>query len=381
MKTTPTAQRPVPGPTRKPRVIPLIAALLLVTPPLASTEQPSRPAPRTTVSTPAAESYRLPENPSDLLRLDAEMRTFFAARVRRDAPVEDRLAAILAAIVGEDGLHFRYEEFGLYDVREAFRRRRGNCLTLSALIVAVARDFRIPARFNDVPVRPNWSRVGRIVLEENHVNVRLEAAGALYEIDFDPRLNSQASRERGRIITDQRACATLYSNAGVYRLIDGDPAGALRFLRLATQTDPSYAAGWTNLAGAHLFARDPAGARHCYDRALAVAPAHLAAIDGLARVSREAGDIPQAEKLERKVSRYRERNPYYLLYLARGELAAGDLQGAHQHLSRAVRIKDDDPEILAALVETSRRLGRARESSRWSKRLAALPEDQATAVR
>ena len=48
MKTTPTAQRPVPGPTRKPRVIPLIAALLLVTPPLASTEQPSRPAPRTT---------------------------------------------------------------------------------------------------------------------------------------------------------------------------------------------------------------------------------------------------------------------------------------------------------------------------------------------
>lgn len=375
METTPTARPPFPVLTRKPRRAPLVAVALLFALPFTSAGEPYRTEPHSVALAPGTDSYRLPEDPGELFRLDDEMRAFFAARVGRDASTEARLDAILAAIVGEDGLHFRYEEFGLYDVHEAFRRRRGNCLTLSALIVAVARTFRIPARFNDVPIRPSWNRVGRIVLEENHINVRIEAAGTLYEIDFDPRINRQVSSDRGRTISDQRASATLYSNAGVYRLIDDDHVGALRFLRLATQTDPSYAAGWTNLAGAHLLAHDPAGARHCYDRALAADPAHLAAIDGLARLSREAGDTARAEKLERKVSRYRERNPYYLLFLARGELATGNIHGAYQHLSRAVRIKDDDPEILAALVETSRRLGRTRESSRWSQRLTALPTE------
>lgn len=373
MKTIPTAQPPVPGPAPKPRVIPLVATLLLLALPPGTQAEPAPAAPPAVATTPAADSYRLPADAGELLRLDNEMRAFFAARVGRDTPGEERLTAILAAIVGADGLNFRYEEFGLYDVREAFRRRRGNCLTISALIVAVAREFRMPARFNNVPVRPSWSRVGRIVLEENHVNVRIETAGVLYEIDFGPRLNRAAPRGGGRLIGDRRACATLYSNAGVYRLISDDLAGALRFMQLATQTDPTYAAGWTNLAGAHQIAHDPAGARRCYERALATDPAHLAAIDGLARLSREAGDTTRAEKLERKVARYRERNPYHLLQLARGELAEGDVQGAHRHLSRAVRLKDDDPEILAALVEASRRLGRNRESSRWARRLAALP--------
>ncbi len=378
MQTTPTAQPPVPGSTPKPRVAPLVATLLLLALPPGTQAEPPPAEPPAVAATSTADSYRLPEDAGELLRLDDEMRAFFAARVGQGAPSDERLTAILAAIVGEDGLNFRYEEFGLYDVREAFRRRRGNCLTISALIVAVAREFRMPAQFNNVPVRPSWSRVGRIVLEENHVNVRIETAGVLYEIDFDPRINRAAARG-GRLIADRRACATLYSNAGVYRLISDDIAGALRFMQLATQTDPTYAAGWTNLAGAHQIAHDPAGARRCYERALATDPAHLPAIDGLARLSREAGDTTRAEKLESKVARYRERNPYYLLYLARGELAEGDAQGAHRHLSRAVRLKDDDPEILAALVEASRRLGRNRESSRWSRRLAALPAAQATA--
>ena len=365
MKTPPTAQRRIPRPVRKRRAVPLCVVALALYSLSAAAAPPSPPAAvAATVPVPVADSYRLPENPRELLRLDDEMRAYFAACVRSDSSSEDQIEAILAAIIGEKGLRFRYEEFGLYDVREAYRRRQGNCLTLSALIVAVAREFRMQARFNDVPTRPNWSRAGRIVLEENHINVRLETVEAVYEIDFDARASRQASRDRGHPIADQRALASLYSNAGVYRLIDDDSAGALRFLRLATQIDPDYPAGWTNLAGAYLLARDPTSARHCYERALAAAPAHLAALDGLARISREEGDLARAEKLERKVSHYRERNPYYLLHVARAKLADGDIQGAHQNLSRAVRIKDNDPEILEALVETSHRLGRQRESSR-----------------
>jgi Transglutaminase-like superfamily len=128
--------------------------------------------------------YNLPEDPHELLRLDAEMKTFFAARIDRTALLETRLDEIIKAILGEKGLHFSYEGDGVYDVREAFRRRRGNCLTYSLLVVAVAREFGIKAEFNEVFIVPRWNRSGGIIIESRHINVRVEAPDGYYEIDL-----------------------------------------------------------------------------------------------------------------------------------------------------------------------------------------------------
>ena len=122
---------------------------------------------------PLGAAYALPDNPDDLLRLDDEMRAFFAARVHRYNGIEARTDEIVEAILGEKGLRFTYEADGLYDVREAFRRRRGNCMTFAMLVVAVAREHRVPAKFNEVDIRPHWSRTGGLVLESRHINVHV----------------------------------------------------------------------------------------------------------------------------------------------------------------------------------------------------------------
>lgn len=316
----------------------------------------------------ASPNYRLPDDHLELLRIDEEMKAFFAARIERSADLETQLDQIADAILGEKGLHFRYEVGGVYDVREAFRRRCGNCVTYSMLVVAIAREFRIPAEFNEVITHPRWDRIGGIILEIRHINVRVEAPGGAYEIDLKQNDNLRVSRSSARAVNDARAFAGAYNNVGVYRLAAGDRVGAQHLLELATTTDPTYAAAWTNLGSAHLLANEPDRARLCYERALAEEPATLAAASGLAALHRKFGRIAEAERLERAVIRYRERNPYYLLDVARDEITSGKLDAARRHLKRAIHIKDDEPALYELMAEVARGQGLESEARRWAEK-------------
>ncbi len=330
---------------------------------------PARPLPAPVSETSA---YQLPEDPGELLRLDDEMRAFFAGRVRRRGGPESRVDDIVAAILSAEGLHFTYESDGMYDVREAFRRRRGNCVTFAMLVVAAAREYRVPAKFNEVEIRPRWSRTGGLVLESRHLNVRVETETGSFEIDLQLFANLRATRRSAAEVGDERAFAGLYSNVGVYRLAGGDRASARELLERAVAIDPTFSSGWSNLGAACLLAGEVERARDCYERALTEKADSMAAISGLARIHRDAGRIEEAARLERAAARYRERNPYYLFALAREERASGSLEAARGHLARAIRIKRDEPEFYELMAQVSRDLGRERDAQRWTRRLDAL---------
>ena len=312
--------------------------------------------------------YRLPEDSHELLRLDNEMKTFFSARVSRRMSLETQLDAIADAILGEKGLRFQYEGEGVYDVREAFRRRRGNCLTYSMLVVAVAREFRIPAKFNEVIIHPRWSRTGGIVLESRHINVRVEAPGGSYEIDLKQSDNLRVSRSSARVVDDARALAGAYNNVGVHLIAAGDRTSARRFIELATVVDPTYAAAWTNLASVLLLEGRQDSAQVYYERALAADSDTPAAISGLVVLHRKNGRIAEAEKLERAANRYRERNPYYLLDVARDELSNGNRDAARRYLKRAIHIKADEPALYDLMAEVARSQGLENEAKRWAEK-------------
>lgn len=320
------------------------------------------------------QNYRLPEDPNELLKFDNEMRAFFATRIHRGLLLENFLDEIESAIHSEDGLHFQYESDGVYDVREAFRRRRGNCLTYSMLVVAIAREFGINAKFNEVSIYPRWYRTGRIVLLTGHINVRVEAAFDSYEIDIKLNDNLRTGRSSAHVIDDARAFAEVYGNVGVYKLAAGDAQNALRLMEKATTVDPTSAPAWANLGTALTHVGQLERAQKYYERALAIEPNLPAALSGLASLHRKNGRIAEAEKLERKILRYRERNPYYLLSKARDELSDGNFTSARSHLKRAINIKDDEPELYELMSEVARKQGLDKEAKRWiekSKRVAS----------
>jgi len=312
--------------------------------------------------------YCLPDDPNELLKVDNEMKAFFAARIDRRASIETKLDEIADAILSEKGLNFRYERNGVYDVREAFRRRRGNCLTYSMLVVAIAREFRIEAKFNEVIIYPRWNRTGGLILVNGHINVRVETAGEAFEVDLKANNDLRVSRSSARVVNDARAFAGVYNNVGVYRLAAGDRMNALRLMEKSTVIDPSYASAWANLGTALMFLGQTDRAQKCYERALTNESGMPAALSGLATLYRKNERIAEAEKFERMVVRYRERNPYYLLSVARDELSSGDFKSARRHLRRAINIKDDEPELYELMAEVARGQGLDGEAKRWIER-------------
>ena len=169
------------------------------------------------------------------------------------------------------------------------------------------------------------------------------------------------------MVNDVRAYAEVYSSAGVHRLAAGDLAEALLLLEKATTIDPNAVSAWNNFGGALLKAGQIDRAQVCYEQALASEPNGLAALSGMAAIHRAKGETVEAKKLEGGVTRYLERNPYYLLSVARGEISRGNLEEARRHLKRAIGIKKDEPEFYQLMAEVTFELGLESEAKRWNK--------------
>ena len=371
-RTTPSAftvvPRAVPAVSlpRPPHLHPVLLAVALI---VAGLHPAWAEAPR---PSPDPETYRVPADWRELLRIDGPMRAFFEARVPRVGGLQERLDAIVAAILDRDGLGFTYREDGNFDARETFRRREGNCVAFSILVVAVAREYRLTARFNEVRTEPHWDRVGRLVAEYRHLNVVVRTDTGPVMVDLLPPPSASVALTSTRAVTDARAFAMFYSNAGVERLGRGRAEEALPLLEHAAAIAPDYAVAWVNLGHACALLGDDARAQSCYERALREDPDELKALSGLAQLYHRTGQGERARPLEARTERFRERNPYYLAALARRDLAAGDPAAAEKRLRRAIALKDDEPEFYELATAAARGLGHANDAARWTARLEKL---------
>ena len=313
-----------------------------------------------------------PADDRELLALDDEMQRFFSARIDVGAIESARLNQIVTTILGEQGLRFAYEKDGNYSVREAYRRRRGNCLSFALLAVAVAREYGFTARFCEVNTYPRWDRSGNLITEIRHLNVRVRAGAEQFVLDPLGAAERQAPVATTKTVSDTRAFAHCYNNLAVLRLAEGAAADAQALFDRALSADSTAAFVWANKGSALRLAGDYAGANDCLERAVKEDPAELAALSSLANLYAQTGRPKQAAQLEKKVERYRLRNPYYLGFLARAEYSHGQYSEAEGHLRRAITIKDDEPEFYELRILVAQGLGRTADAQRWAAKLQAL---------
>jgi Flp pilus assembly protein TadD len=320
-------------------------------------------------------TYWPPANPRELLALDEPMKRFFSARVDPHGPDGECLRMIVDAIVRPEGLNFAYEPNGIYDAREAFHRRRGNCLAFSFLVVAVAREYKLKVQFQDIDTTRGWNRFDRFIAAIRHMNVRLTTADDTYVADLRPDLAAVPVSDNQYVVDDRRAFAHFYTTAGFFRLVNGDNTGALHLMKLAVETDPRSTVVWTNLGNLHLRLEELDMARRCFEQSLRLDSRGEQVLVSLVEVLRRQGraeDLQLAAKHERRAQALRVRNPYYHGNLAWQARADGALEAAEQHLRQAIRLKGDEPIFQEALVEVLRELGRVYDAQRVDARLAKL---------
>lgn len=357
-----------------------IAVLGIVHSPPARSADSSEPPPAAPTVAPAAAettaAYHAPESTDELLKLDDTVRDFFAPRLTRSYSDYHRVRLIVDAILLPDGLHFTYEPTATFDARETFRRRRGNCASFSFLVVAVAREFGLNASFQTIRRPSRWQRLGGIVVSVQHLAVKVETMEGYCTIDLESAIAPvPAAPGTMRGVSDETAFALFYCNIGFSQLVAGDTDRALRTTTLATAIDPRCASAWANRATLLVRKGDLIAARDSFRRATRLRPYGDSALDGFVSVLRQLGtpeDLREADKLERRASAIRERNPYYHEELARLARLRGDPASAEKHLRRAISLQRDEPEFYVQWISVLEQLGRTDDARRAARKLQNL---------
>lgn len=325
------------------------------------------------------ETAPVPPAPAEVIALTPEMRRFVERAVARDTSEMRRTRALARAILSPGTLGVRYDAAGTRTAAETFRAQAGNCLSLSLLFAAMARELGIDATFQEVRVAPQWDRRGNTVFSTRHINVVGELGHAMdYEMDFYPELARGGIGRRP--LTDAEAVGQYYNNMAAEHLAAGELASAYVYLVTAIEVAPRLDYAWTNLGVLYQRNGQMQAAEAALRHALRLDRRNTSAMSNLARLLRAGGDAEESSALVRRLQRLQRRNPYYQFALAEQAEHRGELDAALAHLDRAIELKPgerlfydraaaiarraEDAERRSAYLAAATALGEAAESER-----------------
>lgn len=140
----------------------------------------------------------------------------------------------------------------------AFERRRGNCVAITSLFIAMARSIGIPVEPALVSRRGGEEKEGDLVIVRNHVVAVFRDGGQSTVFDFYVSRSGPAAGIQP--IDDLWATALYLNNDGARALRNGDAPAAARAFEGALRLAPSYGPVYGNLGVARRRMGDRLGA-------------------------------------------------------------------------------------------------------------------------
>lgn len=301
------------------------------------------------------------------------MRAWVHEQVPGTLPEEERLAALLAALVDPGRLGLQYEAGYSGTAREAFETRKANCLAFTSLFVGLAREIGVPAFYLDVDDVEKFEKEGDLMVISGHTSAGFDVGGQLKILDFTP--GRQPGYRRLSRLPDRTALALHHSNRGAELLRAGKRQEALPWLRKAVAIDPELGGAWVNLGVALRRGGDAKGAEAAYRTGLEADPGEASAYQNLSALLRLHGQEAEAVELLALATRVGGKNPFSYLALGDLSLAHGRLEEARRFYKRALHLYRDNPEPYAALGLVALKGGKRNEARRWLRKAEALDRD------
>jgi len=194
-------------------------------------------------------------DPEALFALPPDLRAMLKGPELQALSSGQRLNALIDAIYGRDRRRFGYGSEQSTPAAQTWARSRGDCLSLTILTFAAARELGLDAHMQEVRVPAVYERRAGIDFVNRHVNlaVRLRNRNPIEDvlqmqtavIDFEPLLTGG---ERGKPLREQEVLARFYNNLGSQALAAGDEQAAYGYYRAAITADSLYGAAHGNLA-------------------------------------------------------------------------------------------------------------------------------------
>lgn len=181
-------------------------------------------------------------------------RTLTAVRARFPElnPRLDGARALLSLLFDEEHLGLEYEWSATRDAETTIAMGSGNCVSLSAVVVGLARAHGGAARYVEVIHPPEEREEGDLLVWAGHVAVLLPSTEGMLLVDFQ---GANRPKPLGvRLLSDRAFVARYYLDLGYEQLHRARAAGeapdwdeARRYFDWASRIDPTFGEAWNNL--------------------------------------------------------------------------------------------------------------------------------------
>ncbi len=291
----------------------------------------------------------------DPMALSPEIIAYMERHVKKGTQVEmvDQLQSLLFA---DQYLDIQYDDSITRTAVETFHDRRGNCLSVVYLYIAMARYYDLDARFQTVLVRPSWDKRGELLVLSQHINaIGKFSQNTSYVVDFTPEITLQ--QLTASTIGDDKARALFFNNLGAEKLIEKDYDASIAYFKNALYLNPELSISWNNIGTAFSRSEQNDIAEYAYRKAFSLDRTNTTAVNNLVKFYTREGDFETAERYAKAIERFNVKNPYFHYNLGNIAFAEFDYEAAKEHFVSAIRLKDSEPDFYLALSKTVEELG------------------------
>lgn len=306
------------------------------------------------------------ESEEEVFALDDEMKLMVTEKLLSVRAPNKRAKRLLRHIFAKENIDLAYQSAANLTASQAYHSQTANCMSLTIMAYALAKEAGLDVKFQDVKVPEYWVRNGQYNMLTGHVNLILTEAKVpnktvvygreLLQIDFDPDIYKKSFPKK--VITKNTVLAMFYNNKGAHALVDQNYQLSYKYLKQATLVDPSFSSAWGNLGILYKLNDLTDFAEKTYRHAIELDNDNLTALTNLSLLLEDNNNLEQARKIEKMLHDKRIKNPYYHALLADEAFFRGDNQKALKHYKRAIRMDNKVHEFYFGIAKVYYALNR-----------------------
>jgi tetratricopeptide (TPR) repeat protein len=293
-----------------------------------------------------------------------------------------KVGALLRAFFAspeEGGLGITYDNAYTRTPIEAWRDRKANCLTMTALSVDACRSIGLEARYGESLRISRWRRVGATVRYERHIVAVVSAGNVGQEViaDFLPEV-----RRGSQLIAPlelKRVLALFYSNRAVELMEEDRTTEALQSAYHSIQADPGLGVGWNILGVVQRSQGLETAAEASFHKALQTDPRDGAPCGNLENLLRSQGREVEARAYRERGLEIRKQDPFFNAFLAEEALQGDRWEDAGKRIKQAIRLLPQEPDFYLIQARVCLALGQRKDAIKALEKARkwAQPEMQA----
>jgi len=322
----------------------------------------------------------------DLFQLDPELSSRLQDPSIQNSSTQYRAHHLVSLLFGRETKDFPYSGGHSTIAAETWRRKSGDCLSLTVLAYSLANALGMSVQMQEVRVPVVVDRRGNVESVNRHVNVLIRGFGQLYLkdgsmrsgdviIDFEPQITS---RREGLALSGDGILARFYNNVAVEYLAQGDLTLAYAHFKAAILADAGYSATYANLAQLYKRRGLLQSAERLLLHAIALNDDADIALRSLHQLLVSQGRESEALKYAEILRARQEKDPYYWLGVGLDHLQRGNYPKAVDALEHAQDLTTGFQEVHRYLAIAYWRAGKqARAKNQLSALASLVPDDSA----